>query len=163
MNEYKKVGINRVSIGIQSFNDDLLGFLGRNHSSKKAQDSIFHVYDSGISNITIDLMYDVPNQDRKMFKESLDICKNLPIKHLSLYNLTIEPYTRFHKKRKTLEILRPSSEDSTAMLNDCVETLSGMGLKRYEISAFAKEGFHSIHNTGYWKGTTFLWCWAFCI
>jgi oxygen-independent coproporphyrinogen-3 oxidase len=155
MTEYHAAGINRVSIGVQSFDDDLLKLLGRNHSGEKAAQAVKNTYKAGIKNITIDLMYDVPTQTREVFKESLDQCKLLPITHLSLYNLTIEPYTPFHKKQKSLEILRPTSEDSTLMLQDAVETLKEIGLDRYEISAFSKEGKESTHNTGYWKGTPF--------
>lgn len=155
MTEYYAAGINRVSIGVQSFDDELLKLLGRNHSGEKAAQAVKNTYKAGIKNITIDLMYDVPTQTREVFQESLNQCKLLPITHLSLYNLTIEPYTPFHKKQKSLEILRPSSEDSTLMLKDAIETLKVIGLNRYEISAFAKEGKESIHNTGYWKGTPF--------
>lgn len=155
MKGYKEVGINRVSIGVQSFDDALLKILGRNHSGEKARQGVIDTYTSGIENITIDLMYDIPTQTRKQFQESLDVCSLLPISHLSLYNLTIEPFTPFKKKEKALEILRPSSKDSTLMLDDAIKTLKAMGLHRYEISAFAKKGKESIHNTGYWKGTPF--------
>ncbi len=152
---YKEAGINRVSIGVQTFDDALLKFLGRNHSGEKAKQAVFDTFYAGITNITIDLMYDIPTQTRKQFSQTLNITKTLPISHLSLYNLTIEPYTPFHKKEKSLEILRPSSEDSTLMLKDAISCLEQMGLKRYEISAFAKPHKESIHNTGYWKGTPF--------
>lgn len=155
MKAFKDAGINRVSIGIQSFDDDLLKLLGRNHSGEKAKQAVLDTYEAGIENITIDLMYDVPSQTREVFKESLEICKTLPISHLSLYNLTIEPFTPFKKKEKSLEILRPSSLDSTLMLEDAINTLKEMGLLRYEISAFAKPGKESTHNTGYWKGIPF--------
>ncbi len=155
MKKFYLAGINRVSIGVQSFDDNILKTLGRNHSGDKAKKAVEDTFSAGIQNITIDLMYDIPTQTRKQFQESLDLCKNLPISHLSLYNLTIEPFTPFKKKEKALEILRPTSKDSTLMLQDAVSTLKKMGLNRYEISAFAKEGLESIHNTGYWKGTPF--------
>lgn len=155
MKRYAAAGINRVSIGVQSFDDTMLNFLGRNHSGSKAKQAVIDSFNAGIKNITIDLMYDIPSQTRDMFQQSLDVCKTLPISHLSLYNLTIEPFTPFHKKQKALEILRPTSKDSTLMLKDAVGTLKEMGLARYEISAFAKPGFESIHNTGYWKGIPF--------
>ena len=155
MKAFKKAGINRVSIGIQSFDDDLLKLLGRNHSSQKARQAILDTVKAGIDNITIDLMYDVPTQTRATFQKTLEICKQMPITHLSLYNLTIEPFTPFHKKQKSLEILRPSSRESTEMLSDAINALEEMGLNRYEISAFAKPGFESLHNTGYWEGIPF--------
>lgn len=155
MKEYAQAGINRVSIGVQSFDDTILKFLGRNHSGNKAKKAVTDTFNAGIKNITIDLMYDIPTQTRDVFKQSLEICSTLPISHLSLYNLTIEPYTPFHKKQKSLELLRPTSKDSTLMLEDAVEMLKDIGLNRYEISAFAKPGFESQHNTGYWKGIPF--------
>ncbi|MCH9812025.1 radical SAM family heme chaperone HemW [bacterium] len=155
MEAFAKAGINRVSLGVQSFDDGLLTFLGRNHSGAKAAKAVQETYDAGIENITIDLMYDVPNQTREMFQKTLATTKTLPISHLSLYNLTIEPYTPFHKKEKSLELLRPTSKDSTLMLKDAVAALEEIGLKRYEISAFAKSGKESVHNTGYWEGRPF--------
>lgn len=155
MKEFQKAGINRVSIGVQSFDETLLTFLGRNHSGEKAKEAVLDTYKAGIHNISIDLMYDIPTQTREVFQQSLNVCETLPITHLSLYNLTIEPYTPFHKKEKALEILRPSSEDSTAMLEDAIVFLENQGLKRYEISAFAKPHYESLHNTGYWKGLAF--------
>lgn len=155
MKDYFNAGINRVSLGVQSFDDNLLKFLGRNHSSKKAVDAVHNTFNAGIKNITIDLMYDIPNQTREVFQKTLTTTKTLPITHLSLYNLTIEPYTPFHKKEKSLELLRPSSNDSTKMLEDAVQALGEMGLQRYEISAFAKPGKESVHNTGYWEGRSF--------
>ena len=155
MREFKAAGINRVSIGVQSFDQAILKTLGRNHSGEKAFKAVEDTFRAGIENITIDLMYDIPTQTRKQFQESLDLCTKLPISHLSLYNLTIEPFTPFKKKEKALEILRPSSKDSTLMLKDAVDVLDRIGLHRYEISAFAKDGMESIHNTTYWKGTPF--------
>ena len=96
-----------------------------------------------------------PAKQEKFLKQTLEITKQMPITHLSLYNLTIEPFTPFHKKEKSLEILRPSSEDSTKMLSDAIKALREMGLERYEISAFAIPGQESSHNTGYWEGIPF--------
>lgn len=155
MKDFKEAGINRVSIGVQSFDDSLLKLLGRNHSGEKAKKAVTNTFEAGIHNITIDLMYDVPNQTRGIFKKSLETVADLPISHLSLYNLTIEPFTPFHKKKSALEVLRPTSEDSALMLKDAIFFLEEMGLSRYEISAFAKKGFESIHNTGYWEGRPF--------
>ena len=82
MKDYADAGINRVSIGVQSFDDTLLSLLGRNHSGEKAKQAVFDTFNAGIKNITIDLMYDVPTQTRDVFRSSLEVCKSLPISHL---------------------------------------------------------------------------------
>ncbi len=156
MQAFAKAGINRVSLGVQSLDNHLLKVLGRHHSAQQAIAAIFATAEAGISNITIDLMYELPQQNLTSWKNTLAQLPNLPITHLSLYNLTIEPQTVFYKRRSTLTPLLPSSEESLSMLNTAVESLERMGLKRYEISAFAKEGFIARHNTGYWLGRPFL-------
>ncbi len=156
MQAFAQAGINRVSLGIQSLDDDLLKVLGRHHTANQAKGAVFAVREAGISNITIDLMYEIPTQTLASWERTLGQLPELPITHLSLYNLTIEPRTVFYKQRSDLTPLLPSSEDSLSMLNLAVESLNKMGLKRYEISAFAKEGFTARHNTGYWLGRQFL-------
>lgn len=156
MEAFAKAGINRVSLGVQSLDNPLLKVLGRHHSAQQACSAILATKEAGISNISIDLMYEIPQQTLTSWNNTLAQLQALPITHLSLYNLTIEPQTVFYKKRSQLTPLLPSSEESLAMLNSAVEALGQMGLKRYEISAFAKEGFIARHNTGYWLGRPFL-------
>jgi oxygen-independent coproporphyrinogen-3 oxidase len=156
MQAFAKAGINRVSLGVQSLDNPLLKLLGRHHSAQQAISAIYTAKEAGISNITIDLMYEIPQQTLTSWKNTLAQLETLPITHLSLYNLTIEPQTVFYKKRSELTPLLPSSEESLSMLNLAVASLEKMGLKRYEISAFAKEGFIARHNTGYWLGRPFL-------
>ncbi|MDN3506334.1 MAG: radical SAM family heme chaperone HemW [Simkaniaceae bacterium] len=152
MQEYAQAGINRVSIGVQSLEDDSLITLGRTHNAQKALKAIEDTYSAGITNISIDLMYELPDQTSKAFENTLKKLKDLPITHLSLYNLTIEPNTAFFKKTLNL----PSPEENLKMLNAATEHLETIGLKRYEISAFAKPGYQAQHNTGYWKARPFF-------
>lgn len=156
LQELRSIGVNRISLGVQSFDDSLLKTLGRSHSSEKAQKAIFDAHRANFDNITIDLMYDLPDQTLASWKHTLEITTQLPIQHLSLYNLTFEPQTIFFKKKPTLSPRLPSSEDSTNMLLQAVEWLEHYGWYRYEISAFAKPGYRSLHNTGYWTGRPFL-------
>lgn len=151
MQAYADAGINRVSIGIQSFDDALLKALGRVHDAKKAQDAALLTAQAGIENISIDLMYDLPGQTLQAWEYTLNVTQQLPITHLSLYNLVIEPHTPFYKRRKTLQPTLPSEELSLAMYEMAIQKLSI--LKQYEISAF---GNPSKHNTGYWTGRPFL-------
>jgi len=153
---YASAGINRVSLGVQTFNDDLLAILGRQHNSQRAVHAVDDIIAGGISNISIDLIYDLPKQTLQHWEETLTRAVSLPITHLSLYNLTIEPHTVFFKKRKQIEQQQPKPEDSGTMYRMAQEKLGAASLGQYEISAFAREGCHSRHNVGYWTGRPFL-------
>lgn len=146
-------GINRVSIGVQSLDDSSLSILGRNHNAKKAIEAI---ESCNIPNISCDLMYDLPHQNLSSWERTLHKLTQLPITHVSLYNLTFEPNTVFFKRKKTLTPHLPSPETSLQMLQTAVSSLENSGFSRYEISAFAKPNFHSIHNIGYWIGRPFI-------
>jgi oxygen-independent coproporphyrinogen-3 oxidase len=149
---FKAIGINRLSLGIQSLDDRSLQTLERMHTSKKAKEAIFNAQKAGFENISIDLMYDLPNQTEESWRYTLDQLSTLPIQHLSLYNLTIEPHTSFHKRKVTT----PSPALSLRFLTMALEKLESLGLHRYEISAFSRPGFESRHNLGYWTGRPFL-------
>lgn len=153
---YAAVGINRMSIGLQSLDDQLLKRITRQHNAEKAIEAVNICSKAGIHNISVDLMYDLPAQSLSSWKETLKKAVELPITHLSLYNLTIEPHTVFHKKRREIDKLIPDGECSLKMYEMSMHILEEAGLKQYEISAFAKEGCHSLHNTGYWTGRPFL-------
>lgn len=156
MEHLARLGVNRISIGVQSLNNTLLKHLGRTHTAQKAIDAIHITRKAGIENITIDLMYELPYQTLDTWKETVDQASALPITHLSLYNLTFEPHTVFMKKEKELRPHLPTEEEGAKMLSYACQKFEKEGLKRYEISAFAREEKHSIHNTGYWTGRPFL-------
>lgn len=155
MRALREIGINRLSIGVQSLDDDQLLLLDRRHRATKALKAIEESMNAGIENLSIDLMYDVPGQSLLSWQRTVDRAMSLPISHLSLYNLTFEPQTLFFKKRKELGRIVPSPEESTQMLDYAVASCEASGLKRYEISAFARDGRYSRHNTGYWTGRPF--------
>lgn len=156
MKNFALEGINRVSIGVQSFDDTLLKTLGRTHQSKEAKEVIENTWNSGITNISIDLMYELPHQTVAQWEHSLQEAVLQPITHLSLYNLVFEPGTSFYKHKKTLSPHLPSQEHALLMLERAVDVFTQADLLRYEISAFAKEGYHSRHNIGYWIGRPFV-------
>ncbi|MGH2637983.1 MAG: coproporphyrinogen-III oxidase family protein, partial [Rhabdochlamydiaceae bacterium] len=135
MSAFRKAGINRVSLGLQSLDNPLLKTLGRLHTAQKAVEAVHATSQAGIKNITVDLMYEIPGQTLKIWQETLDQLQPLPITHLSLYNLTFEPGAVFYKKQKQLSPLLPSPEESLNMLNAACVSLKKMGLHRYEISA----------------------------
>lgn len=156
MKEYRDAGINRLSLGIQTLDDALLELLGRLHQGKIAEQAVWTTYEAGIQNISIDLMYDLPKQTLEHWENTLQRVVKLPITHLSLYNLTIEPYTLFFKKQEILKKMLPDEEMSLAMYERAIELFEEKGLSQYEISAFAKPGYHSRHNVGYWTARPFL-------
>ncbi|MCH9631433.1 MAG: Heme chaperone HemW [Chlamydiia bacterium] len=152
----KEIGINRLSIGVQSLDDSSLQTIERLHTAQETIDGIQNAKDSGISNISIDLMYDLPNQTLESFARTLKSVKKLPITHLSLYNLVIEENSAYFRKKEHIEKTMPKDVTSSAMLKMAIEAFEDVGLKRYEISAFAKDGLVSKHNTGYWLGRDFI-------
>ena len=156
MQAYAKTGINRVSIGIQTLDALLLNLLGRQHNPETALQAINTTYQAGIKNISIDLMYDLPKQTIRHWEATLTQIQSLPLNHLSLYNLTIEPHTLFFKNQSQLRPLLPDEETSLEMYQIAIEKLEKMNLQQYEISAFAIPGTESKHNTGYWTGRPFL-------
>ena len=156
MQAYAEAGINRVSLGVQTLDPHLLTLLGRLHRPEVALEAIHTTYQAGIRNISVDLMYDLPKQTLDHWATTLRLIKTLPLRHLSLYNLTIEPHTLFFKKQDQLRPLLPNEDTSLAMYEMAMEQLEEIGLQRYEISAFAQLSYESQHNTGYWIGRPFL-------
>ncbi|GAB4194049.1 MAG: radical SAM family heme chaperone HemW [Simkaniaceae bacterium] len=154
--DLRSMGFNRISIGAQSLDASLLQILGRDHAPNKIEESIFQAFHAGFENITIDLMYEVPNLTFRSWEATVHHIATLPIAHLSLYNLTFEERTPFFYKEHILKKQLPSEADSVQMLDYAIKNWQNIGLERYEISAFAKKGFHSRHNTGYWLARPFL-------
>lgn len=156
MSDYKSIGINRLSLGVQSFDDRDLRSLKRKHYAKESLNAIEEAFKAGIENISIDLMYDIPNQTLFSWNKTLSFLHKLPIVHVSLYNLVIEPKTPFFKIRKKLLQEMAHEKISLKFLKTGLKVLKEAGFKRYEISAFAKMSKMSIHNMGYWTGRPFL-------
>ncbi len=156
MKQFAAAGINRVSLGIQTLDAPLLTKLGRLHDPLVAKNGVYAIADAGIDNISIDLMYDLPGQTLTSWTNTLEEACKLPIKHLSLYNLTIEPHTVFFKYRNEIAKEVPSEDVSLQMILQAEHLLEQAGLHRYEISAFAHPGYYSKHNTGYWTGRQFI-------
>jgi oxygen-independent coproporphyrinogen-3 oxidase len=156
MSDYAQAGVNRVSIGLQTLDDDLLKVLGRIHNAQKGIEAVHITSEAGINNISVDLIYDLPGQTLQSWESSLEGISQLPITHLSLYNLTIEPQTVFFKYREDIERKLPSHDVSQRMYEVAIELIPQYGLNQYEISAFAKPGFHSRHNVGYWIARPFI-------
>tara|TARA_B100000287_G_scaffold433719_1_gene496120 strand:- start:2022 stop:2828 length:807 start_codon:yes stop_codon:yes gene_type:complete len=149
INELLLAGVNRISLGIQSYNNKDLEALGRNHNRDSALKAT-ELLDG--TNSTIDLMYGIENQTPDSFAANLEIFINSNINHLSLYQLTIEPNTIFYKK----ELLLPEEETIANMEAISKELLEKNGFQQYEISSWTKPGYEGQHNLNYWKFGDFL-------
>ena len=156
INALVQSGINRFSVGIQSFDDRELTILGRTHSAKEAIMFIEQLNKHRIENISIDLMYDCPSQTLHSWQHSLKVAIQLPITHISLYNLEFMPKTPFFRRQKELKPQCPSEKTALNQLKSAQTILKKHNLNQYEISAFAKKGFESVHNTSYWSGIDYL-------
>ena len=154
--EYKKMGVNRLSIGIQSFIDKELKLLNRGHSCEKAIQSIKDAKKVGFENITIDLIYGLPKQTLNDWKKNINIFLELDLPHLSAYCLTIENKTLLHHQIKK-NILPKTNEDlAISHFQFLQEKLKKHSFIQYEISNFGKEGCFSKHNIKYWKRNWYL-------
>lgn len=149
----KQIGINRISIGVQSLNDAELQLLGRPHNAHTAQEFVKSAYSIGITNLSIDLMYGLPQQTMNSWKDTLEKAVQLPIKHISAYGLKIEEGTHF-AEQDNLDL--PEEEVSINMYYYAIDFFKQHGFNHYEISNFAKEGFESKHNLTYWKNEEYL-------
>ena len=152
----KKVGFNRLSIGIQSFNDRLLKFFNRAHDSNAAKEAVLLARQAGFENISIDLIFGVPDQSLDDLKTDLRLALELSIPHMSIYGLTIEEDTVFGKWEKTKK-LQPIEEELAAEHLECImTTLQAHNYSQYEISNFSLPAAQSKHNSSYWKSKKYL-------
>lgn len=153
---YQSIGINRISLGIQSFNDDMLRFMNRRHNAQRGIASIIDIYSSGITNISIDFIYGIPGLTEDMLKETLLKVKNLPVSHVSAYHLTIEEGTVFGNWKSESKLREIREDDSFSQFLLVTNYLENLGFEQYEISNFAKEGKYSKHNSSYWSFEPYL-------
>jgi len=147
-------GVNRLSIGCQSAVDSELKTLGRSHSFAEFVETYELARSAGFDNISVDLMYAIPNQTLETFKYSLESVARLAPEHISLYGLKIEPNTLFYKNRDKLAF--PDEDEFCMMYLEAGKYLSSLGYSKYEISNFSKAGYESHHNIKYWKMQDYL-------
>lgn len=152
----KRAGVNRLSIGIQSFDDNVLQFLNRAHDSKSALTCIDNARSAGIVNLSIDLIYAIPAQDHKAWIRNIDTALQLAPQHFSAYSLTIEEKTVFGNWLSKNKLQEVSDEVSATQFEILMEKLTGAGYEHYEISNFCLPGFHSRHNSSYWRQQPYL-------
>jgi len=152
----KNTGVNRLSIGCQSFNDKILKFLGRRHNARQSYEAVLLARENGFENVNLDLIYGIPGQKLKEWIEDLEKAFQLETFHLSAYHLTFEEKTIFYKKLKSGEIKEVKENLSNDLFQVLVKHAEQKGFIHYEISNFAKPGHLSLHNTNYWKQKIYL-------
>ena len=153
---FKNAGVNRLSIGIQSFDENHLRYLNRTHNSLQAKSCVQQAQSLGFDNITIDLIYGIPTSTHIIWNNDLEIATKLSVPHISAYCLTIEPKTIFGNWLKKKKIKAINEDFATEQFDLLVNTFSQSDYEHYEVSNFAKKGYYSKHNTNYWKQKTYL-------
>lgn len=156
LNWLKNTAVDRLSIGIQSFEDVHLKFMNRAHTAKEAYESVQKAKQIGINRISIDLIYGIPGMDLGTWESNLNKAFTLEIDHLSSYCLTIEPSTVFGKLVKKEVLVLPKEENSSIQFERLQNLSEAAGFVQYEISNFGKPEAFAIHNTNYWNGASYL-------
>ena len=156
LQQWKAIGINRLSIGIQSFREEDLLWMNRAHNASQAYNCIKLAQEHGFNNITIDLIYGVPNLSDKQWKENISTALSLNIPHLSCYALTVEPKTALDKLIQNKKKEAVDSDKQATHFLILMEALNIAGFEHYEISNFAIPGYRSKHNSSYWQGKHYV-------
>lgn len=151
----RNLGTNRISLGVQSWDDELLKLLGREHDAKQAQESLRILRNAGFSNINVDLMFGLPGQTIEQWRATLEKTIALRPEHISAYCLTYEENTQFFLRRARGE-MRQDSEAEADFFEMTISILHQAGYEQYEISNYARAGFSSSHNRAYWSGRNYL-------
>lgn len=150
------LGVNRVSMGVQSFEDSVLRFIGRRHTARQTAEAVGNLRAAGIDNISIDLIYGLPGQTIASWTDSVLQALALRPQHISAYGLTYEEGTRLWRQRERGEVVEVPEEQCLEMYRILVDELLTAGYEHYEISNFALPGYHSRHNSSYWDDTPYL-------
>ncbi|WP_373214355.1 radical SAM family heme chaperone HemW [Ruminococcus sp. 5_1_39BFAA] len=152
LDTYRKSGVNRLSLGLQSPQDEELAVLGRIHSYDAFLESYYMSREAGFSNVNVDLMFAIPEQTRDGWQENLRKVAALEPEHISAYSLIVEEGTPFAERKLNL----PDEDTEYAMYEDTAEILGQYGFRQYEISNYARKGFACRHNIGYWRRRDYL-------
>ncbi|MCA1025419.1 radical SAM family heme chaperone HemW [Cytobacillus kochii] len=149
-------GVNRLSLGVQTFNDQLLEKIGRVHRAKDVYQSVESAKKAGFKNMSIDLIYSLPTQTMADFQETLTTSFQLDVQHYSAYSLIIEPKTVFYNLMRKGKLHTPGEDVEAAMYELLMEKMKENGFEQYEISNFSKPGFESKHNLTYWNNEAYF-------
>jgi oxygen-independent coproporphyrinogen-3 oxidase len=156
LKQLRVLGVNRVSIGAQSFRQEELDFLRREYAAGDIKEAVHKARQSGFDNISLDLIFAIPGASRKSWKENLDSAIKLSVQHISAYSLSYEDGTGLQKALAGGKILAVDEDLDRAMYEMAIERLEGAGFGHYEISNFAKMGFECLHNLGCWSNRPYI-------
>ncbi|MCF8262843.1 MAG: radical SAM family heme chaperone HemW [Melioribacteraceae bacterium] len=153
---FKAAGINRVSIGVQSFQPDELKFLTRIHDRKQAETTVLNTVEAGIENISIDLIFNLPGQTKSQWRRNLEAALSLPIKHISPYSLILERGTILNKMVLDGKVELQDADYDADLYDLTIDFLSKNGFEQYEVSNFCLPGYKCNHNLAYWRYKEYL-------
>ena len=156
LKEFNNIGFNRISIGVQSFNEDELKFLTRIHSTDAAIKTVEDANKAVFENINIDLIFNLTKQTKEIWINNLNQAVSLPITHISTYSLILERGTILNKMVLDGKVTLQDSDYDAELYSTTIDFLTGQDFKQYEVSNFCKEGFESRHNNAYWKYQDYL-------
>ena len=151
LNTYKRAGVNRISLGVQTLDDKLLKAIGRSHTSEDFYKTHDLLKEVGFKNINVDIMFNLPGQKKSDLIDTLKKMVDLDVEHISLYSLSIEEGTPFYEMEERGEIELSSEDSERAMYHESIEYLKSKGYPQYEVSNFSKKGFECLHNLVYWR------------
>ena len=152
----RDIGVNRLSIGIQSFQDDLLLLIGRRHNAAQATEAVKMAQEAGFDNVSIDLIYALPTQTMEQWKADIETALQLGIQHISCYGLMYEEGTMLTRRMEAGELEAIDEDTENAMYDYLCERLKEAGFAHYEVSNFALPGYEAKHNSSYWDGTPYI-------
>jgi len=156
LRKFKNAGINRISIGIQSFDEDELKFLTRIHDKQTAIQTVHNAADIGFENISVDLIFNLPNQTKEKWINNLETAITLPIKHISAYSLILERGTILNKLVLDKKVTMQDDDYDADLYETTIDFLLSKGFYQYEVSNFTKPGFECVHNNAYWRYRDYL-------
>ncbi len=156
MENLHRLGVNRVSMGVQSLVDEELRTINRRHTASQAMDAVRYIHEAGIDNVSIDLIYGLPGQTLSSWRRSVEGALRLGVQHISAYNLSYEPGTRLWHLRESGAVHEADDDLCVDMYHTLVQMLGSANFEHYEISNFALPGYYSRHNSAYWDGTPYL-------
>lgn len=148
---YRQLGFNRISFGVQAFQDELLRAIGRIHTAEQAQKSVVEAQEEGFFNVNIDLMIGLPGQSTSMLQDAIQRAVDLEVSHISVYDLILEEGTPLYDRVMREEVELPREDEIAQMLDLAEDMLHIYGFEQYELSNFARPGFECRHNMAYWK------------
>jgi len=149
-------GLNRLSLGVQAAQDELLKRIGRIHTFQEAQHAVRHARAHGVQNLNLDAMFGLPGQTQQHYLDTLNAFAQLGAQHISAYSLILEEGTPLQAQVQAGQIVLPGEDETAEMYETGIERLQGLGYERYEVSNFAKPGRACRHNIGYWQGEWYL-------